>query len=57
MRWLAVFDTKETTKITTGENHDKTLDSHHMVRQMELLSSQGGYAELQASDGALQLET
>ena len=55
--WLAVFDIKETTKISTGENHDKTLTSHHMVRQMELLSPQGGYTELKGSDGALQLET
>jgi len=55
--WLAVFDIKETTKITTGENHDKALTSHHMVRQMELLSPQGGYTELKGSDGALQLET
>lgn len=55
--WLAVFDIKETTKITTGENHDKTLTSHHMVRELELLSPQGGYTELKGSDGSLQLET
>ena len=56
--WLAVFDIEETTKITTGENHDKTLTSHHMVRQLDLLSPRGGYTKLEASEsGVLQLET
>ncbi len=55
--WLAVFDIKETTNITTGENHDKLLTSHHAVRQMELLSPQGGYTKLKTSDGVLQLDT
>lgn len=55
--WLAVFDIKETTEITTGENHDKKLTSHHMVRQMNLLSPEGGYTELDAPNGVLQLET
>ena len=55
--WLAVFDIEETTKITTGENHDKTLTSHHMVRQLDLLSPQGGYKKMGSSGGILQLET
>jgi len=55
--WLAIFDIKETTKITTGENHDKTLTSHHMVRKLDLLSPQEGYKKLEASNGALHLET
>ncbi len=55
--WLAVFDIKETTQITTGENHDKALTSHHMVRQLDRLSPRGGYTKLEASDGVLQLET
>ena len=55
--WLAVFDIGETTEITTGENHDKTLTSHHMVRQMDLLSPRGGYTKLENSNGVLQLDT
>ena len=55
--WLAVFDIIETTKIATGENHDKTLTSHHMVRQLDLLSPQGGYKKLEISNGVPQLET
>ena len=55
--WLAVFDIKETTQITTGENHDKTLTSHHMVRQLNLLSPPGGYTTLEAAGNALQLDT
>ena len=55
--WLAVFDIEETTKITTGENHDKTLTSHHIVRELDLLSPQGGYKRLEGSNGILQLET
>lgn len=55
--WLAVFDIKETTDIKTGENHEKMLTSHHMVRQLDLLSPQGGYTKLAASDGVLQLDT
>ncbi len=55
--WLAVFDIKETTNITTGENHEKSLTSHHMVRQLERLSPQGGYRKLEASGGVLHLET
>ena len=54
--WLAVFDIKETTNITTGENHQKMLTSHHMVRQLDLLSPQGGYTKLEASGGVLQLQ-
>ncbi len=54
--WLAVFDIKETTNIATGENHDKTLTSHHMVRQLDLLSPRGGYTKLEASGGVLQLQ-
>ncbi len=55
--WLAVFDIKETTNITTGENHEKMLTSHHMVRQLELLSPSGGYTKLEASNDVLQLQT
>ena len=55
--WLAVFDIEETTVITTGENHDKTLTGHHMVRQLDLLSPREGYTKLDASGGVLQLET
>ncbi|MEM6986090.1 MAG: DUF1223 domain-containing protein [Pseudomonadota bacterium] len=36
--WLAVFDIKATTEIATGENHDKTLTSHHIVRRFEPVS-------------------
>ena len=55
--WLAVFDIEETTKITTGENHDKTLTSHHIVREFNQLSPQDDYTKLEASDGVLKLET
>lgn len=53
--WLAVFDVEETTTITTGENHDKTLVSHHVVRQFNPVTPQGGYSELLASDGSFQI--
>ena len=54
--WLAVFDTEETTTITTGENHDKTLVSHHIVREFEQVTPPGDYSELLTSDGDLQLD-
>jgi len=54
--WIAVFDIKETTAITTGENHEKTLTSHHMVRQLNQLSPQDGYTKLDATGGALKLQ-
>ncbi len=54
--WLAVFDIKETTNITTGENHEKMLTSHHMVRQLDRLSPLGGYTKLDAQNGVLQLQ-
>lgn len=54
--WLAVFDVEETTVITTGENHDKTLTSHHIVREFEQVSPRGGIADLVGSDGNLQLD-
>ncbi|MEM9605677.1 MAG: DUF1223 domain-containing protein, partial [Pseudomonadota bacterium] len=39
--WLAVFDIEATTEITSGENHDKTLTSHHIVRSFEPVSPAG----------------
>ena len=39
--WLAVFDVEATTVVTTGENHDKTLNSHHIVRTFEPVSPAG----------------
>jgi len=53
--WLAVFDIEEITKITTGENHDKSLVSHHIVRAFNPVTPQGGYSELMASDGSFQI--
>lgn len=53
--WLAVFDIEETTKITTGENHDKSLVSHHIVREFNSVTPHGGYSELLASDGSFQI--
>ena len=53
--WLAVFDVEETTIITTGENHDKSLVSHHIVREFNPVTPQGGYSELLASDGSFQV--
>jgi len=53
--WIAVFDVEKTTEIPTGENHDKTLTSHHIVRQFSQLTPQSGYASLVAVDNTLQL--
>ncbi len=39
--WLAVFDIEKATVVTTGENHDKTLVSHHIVRSFEPVSPPG----------------
>ena len=53
--WIAVFDIEKTTEITTGENHDKTLTSHHIVRQFKQLTPRNGFAELVAADNTLKL--
>ena len=50
--WIAVFDIEETTLITTGENHDKTLISHNIVREFEQLTPSGGIAELAVENNA-----
>ena len=54
--WLAVFDIEESTTITTGENHDKTLVSHHIVREFKQVMPPGDYSERLESDGNLQLD-
>ena len=53
--WIAVFDIEKTTKITTGENHDKSLTSHHIVRQFNQLTPKEGYATLVSPDNTLEL--
>jgi len=53
--WIAVFDIEKTTNITTGENHDKTLTSHHIVRQFNQLTPKEGFATLVAPDNTLKL--
>ena len=53
--WIAVFDIEKTTEIATGENHDKTLTSHHIVRQFNQLTPDDGIASLVATDNTLQL--
>lgn len=53
--WIAVFDIEKTTKITTGENHDKTLTSHHIVRRFNQLTPDDGFAELVSADNTLAL--
>ena len=53
--WIAVFDIEKTTVITTGENHDKTLTSHHIVRQFNQLTPEDGIAALAKTDNVLQL--
>jgi len=54
--WVAVFDIEKTTEITTGENHDKTLTSHHIVRQFDQLTPDDGFAALVSSDSTLELK-
>lgn len=53
--WIAVFDIEKTTEIPTGENHDKTLTSHHIVRQYDQLTSSAGFTELTSVDNNLEL--
>ncbi len=57
--WLAVFDIEKTTEIPAGENHDKTLTNHHVVRQFEQVTPRGGYAALTASgtDNLIEIDT
>jgi len=53
--WIAVFDIEKTTKITTGENHDKTLTSHHIVRQFKQLTPRNGFAALANADNSVEI--
>ncbi len=53
--WIAVFDIEKTTVITTGENHGKTLTSHHVVRKFNQLTPENGIAGLVKADNVLQL--
>ena len=53
--WIAVFDIEKTTEIPSGENHDKTLTSHHIVRQFNQLTPASGYAGLASAGNTLEL--
>jgi len=53
--WIAVFDIEKTTEISTGENHDKTLTSHHIVRQFNQLTPADGFSGLVSADNTLKL--
>ena len=53
--WLAVFDIEKTTKISTGENHDKTLTSHHIVRDFDQLTSHTGFADQLSAANTLEM--
>jgi len=53
--WIAVFDIEKTTEITTGENHDKSLTSHHIVRQFSQLTAADGFAGLVSSNNIVEL--
>ena len=53
--WIAIFDIEKTTEVATGENHDKTLVSHHIVRQFNQLTPRAGFAELVSDDNTLAL--
>ncbi len=53
--WIAVFDIEKTTEIPSGENHDKTLTSHHIVRQFNQLTPEDGFAQLVSADNTLEL--
>ncbi len=50
--WLAVFDIEATTDVETGENHDKTLTSHHIVRSFESVSPVRAAVEVPVALGA-----
>lgn len=54
--WLAVFDIEKTTEINTGENHGKTLTSHHIVRQMAQLTDTRGIIQFITTPGSSSLE-
>ena len=53
--WIAVFDIEKTTEIPSGENHDKSLTSHHIVRQFNQLTPEDGFAQLVSADNTLEL--
>jgi len=53
--WIAVFDIEKTTEIATGENHDKTLTSHNIVRQFDQLTPNDGLAALVSANNTLEL--
>ena len=53
--WIAVFDIKKTTEVSTGENHDKTLVSHHIVREFNQLTAREGFASLESENNTLVL--
>ncbi len=53
--WIAIFDIEKTTEIPSGENHDKTLTSHHIVRQFNQLTPASGFAGLASAGDALEL--
>ena len=48
--WIAIFDIEKTTEIPSGENHDKTLTSHHIVRQFNQLTPQEGFTALASAN-------
>jgi len=50
-----VFDIEKTTEITTGENHDKSLTSHHIVRQFNQLTPKNGFRELVSTNNTIEL--
>jgi len=54
--WIAVFDIEETTEIPSGENHDKTLTSHNIVRQFNQLTPNNGLAALVSANNTLELK-
>jgi len=54
--WIAVFDIEKTTEIATGENHDKTLTSHHIVREFNQLTPAAGFTSLVSDDNTLKLD-
>lgn len=53
--WIAVFDIEKTTVIATGENHDKTLTSHHIVREFNQLTPPDGFSELEVVNNTVKL--
>ena len=53
--WIAIFDIEKTTEISTGENHDKTLTSHHIVREFNQLTPREGFSQLASNNNTLEL--